>query len=72
MSTKTPAMLSIERGEILTRQQCDFADGWLMAEGIKPLLAFVDDEVNLYHREIALSHSNYTTGPEHILEGKET
>ncbi len=55
MFSATEAGASIERGDLLTKTQCDFANGWLLAVGVNPLHAFTDHEINLRHRAIALS-----------------
>jgi hypothetical protein len=62
MAISTTALESIERGQLLTQSQCDFANGWLIAKGINPLLAFRDAEVNQYHRFIALSREELIAG----------
>ena len=51
---QTPAMKSIEKGEIMPSYALDVANAQLEAEGIAPELAYVDPEINRHHRAIAL------------------
>lgn len=54
MAITTPALHSLG-SELIPERNLQFANGWLMAEGINPLLAFVDEEINRHHRAIAMS-----------------
>lgn len=51
---KTPAMLSLESGEIMSEYANQQANDALLKEGIDPLEAFVDSEVQRHHRALAL------------------
>ena len=56
----TPAMASIERGDILPDHALRHADFILgVIEGIDPVTAFVDPEVNRHHRAVALEQIDY-------------
>ena len=54
---KTPAIQSIEAGEIMSEYANIQANEALIKEGINPLLAFVDTEIQRHHRAIALQAS---------------
>ncbi|MBA2279575.1 hypothetical protein H0V99_04015 [Candidatus Saccharibacteria bacterium] len=52
----TPAMSSINNREIIPSDALRFADIKCQAEGIDPLIAFVDPEINRHHRAVALGY----------------
>lgn len=64
---KTPAMASIERGDIVPDEALRHADRYMQDRlGIDPLLAFVDPEINRQHRAVAMGYLAAQTAQEYL------
>jgi hypothetical protein len=55
MAITTPALRAIEQGIILAPEAYGYADAVLQTEGLDPLQAFVDSEVQRHHFAVALN-----------------
>ena len=66
---KTPAIASIERGDLLPEDALRHADLMLEREGIDVMKAFHDPETNRHHRAVALDFLRITITANH--ENKE-
>lgn len=53
MAITTPALHAIEQGVILAPEAYGYADAVLQTEGLDPLQAFVDSEVQRHHFAVA-------------------